>query len=217
MKKHLIMMTAVGLLFSCNSADPTKISNDTTLLKQPHDATASEFKRQRLIDELERLQIVFASKEKARIADIFQFPLSDTMIDVYIADSLFNEQFRSNGGMITRAMFVRSFPQISESLQIDELNQLFTIIDVQSLLKKDTAEREVWIKTDPCTKFYGIEIVDNIVTLRTGQGVNRSFVTSPTSEDDVSKNSSEFCEHVLWWVFRFDGKHLHFIKQHGAG
>ena len=114
-------------------------------------------------------------------------------------------------------MFLRFFPQISESLQFEELNQLFRIIKLDSLQRKDTLEREMLIKTEPCFKFYGIEVKGDIVTLTTGQGVNRNFKNHKASEHEVPENSSEFCESVLWWVFRFDGKRLRFVKQHGAG
>lgn len=217
MRRTFIILTAFGLALSCNNYDTTKLASDTTTVKHPGDTAESKTDRQQLIEELKRLHIVFASNDKEKIAQLFKFPLSDTTVGIYIEDSTFNAQLQSNSGKISRTMFMRFFPQISGSLQMDELNQLFKTIKLDSLQSLDSLEREVYIKTEPCYKFYGIQVQGDIVTLTTGQGVNSDYKSTTASEDEAPENSSEFCENVLWWVFRFDGKKLHFIKQHGAG
>ncbi len=212
-----IFLAAVGLLTSCNSTEMTKVASETATVIQHSDKSASKTERQLLIEELNQLKATIASNDKERIADIFQFPLSDTTVGIYIDDSTYYAQFEKNGNKTTRTMFVRFFPQVSESLQINELNQLLKNIRLDSLQQKNTLEREVHIKTEPCYKFYYIDVQGNIVTLTTGQSVNENFKSSTASEDEIPENSSEFCESLLWWVFRFDGKRLHFVKQHGAG
>jgi hypothetical protein len=233
MRRNLIIFTALALLLSCNSTDKTKTAIDTasvnqqgdttgsktaiqtTSVNQQSDTTGSKIKRHVLIEELKQLKAVLASNDKEKIADIFQFPLSDTTAGIYIDDSSFNLQLEKNGGKTTRAMFIQFFPQVSKSLQIDELYQLFKQVSLDSLLQKDELISNLRISTEPCFKFYSILVQHELVTLSTGSGVNESYQSTSASEDE--ENSSEFCEHILWWVFRFDGERLRFIKQHGAG
>lgn len=217
MRRALLVMTAIGLLLSCNHADPTKFSSDIPIDVKHIDTAPAKVQRQFLIEELKRLQAVFASKDEAQIANLFPLPLPDTTLGIYIDDSAYLEQFRNNNDQTTREMFIRFFPQIYRSLQMDELNQLFKHLKLDPFLQKDTVEQEVHIRSEPCYQFYSITVEQDLVTLSTGSGVNEAYQSSTSSEDDVQENSSEFCEHVLWWVFRFDGGRLFFIKQHGAG
>jgi hypothetical protein len=208
MRLTLIILTTLVLLLSCNSSDTNKVSSDTT---------AKKLHRQLLIEELERLKTIIASKDKEKIADIFQFPLSDTTVGIYIDDSTFNAELKESSNNTTRAMFIRFFPQISESLQIDELNQLFKNLKLDNLLYQDTLGHEAYIKTEPCYHSYNIEIEKDLVKLTVGTNANRDYKSKSASEDESPENSSEMCEHVLWWVFRFDGRKLHFEKISGAG
>lgn len=217
MRLTLIYFTALGLLLSCSNADTNKVASDTTSVNQQSDTTAKKSERQLLIEELKRLQTVFASKDKEKIADIFQFPLSDTTVGIYIDDSSFNAQLEKNGGKMTKAMFIRHFSDISESLQTDQINQLLRKINLDRLLQKDTLQNEAIIKTEPCYHYYGVSVDKNLVTLTVGTNSNKDYKSKSVSEDEIPENSSEFCEHVLWWVFRFDGKKLHFKNLSGAG
>lgn len=217
MIRTLTIIPALGLLLSCSNVDTAKVLSDSTTVKQQINTPESKAQRQIIIEELKRLQVVVSSKNREQIAGIFEFPISDTTIKIYIDDSSFNAELERNGNRTTKTMFLSFFPQISESLQIEELNQLFKTIRLDSLEQKDILEREVLINTEPCYKYYSVEVQDNIVTLTTGQGVNHNFISSKASKDEVPENSSEFCESVLWWVFKFDGKRLQFIKLHGAG
>jgi hypothetical protein len=217
MRLTLIFLTAFILPISCNYSDTTKVASETVTVNQQTDTTSNKSERQLLIEELKRLQAVFASKDKEKIADIFQFPLSDTTVGIYIDDSTFNAQLEKNGGKTTRAMFIRHFSDISESLQIAQINELFKKIDIDRLLQKDTLQNEVIIKTEPCYHYYDVSVDRNLVTLTVGTNSNRDYKSKSVSEDEIPENSSEFCDDVLWWVFRFDGKKLHFRNISGAG
>src|SRR5688572_933432 len=85
MKIILLILSNLALLLSCNSTDPV----NTTANDQQADTTQAKVQRQLLIRELKRLKTVFASKDKERIADVFEFPLSDTAAGIYIDDSSF--------------------------------------------------------------------------------------------------------------------------------
>jgi hypothetical protein len=217
MERTLVFLT-LGLLLACNSTDTTNATANTKPVEQQSDTVVRNTGRQLLIAALQQLQAVLASKDKERIASLFPFPLPDTTVGIYIDDSAYITAFRKNGDQTTRAMFLDFFPQIAESLQVDEINQLFTYCKLDSLEQKDTLEHEVHISTEPCYSFYSIVVDHDLVTLSTGSGVNDNYKSlAPASDDEVPENSSEFCESVLWWVFRFDGKNLQLVKINGAG
>lgn len=217
MRQTLFFLTLFGLLSSCNQSDTKKIATDTSTLTQQSDTATSKTERQILIEELKRLKTVFASNDKVKIVDIFSFPLSNETVGIYIDDSTFNAQYEKNGNKATRPMFIRFYRDISQSLQIDQINQLFKKLNLDNLLHKDTLEHEAIIKVEPCYHFYGVKIENDLVTLTVGTNSNKNYKTKNVSEDEIPENDSSICEHVLWWVFRFDGKRLHFNEISGAG
>ena len=208
-------MTISALVLSCSNTDTTQVTNDTT--HQQSDTTTTKSERQILIEELKRLQTVFASNDKEKIADLFSFPLSNETVGIYIDDSTFNAQLDKNRNKVTRPMFIRFYRDISESLQIEQLNQLFKKLNVDRLSHVDTLEHEAIINSEPCYHYYGVTIEKKLLTLTVGTNSNEDYKSEAVSEDEIPKNSSEFCEHVLWWVFRFDGKKLHLKNISGAG
>lgn len=114
-------------------------------------------------------------------------------------------------------MFRDAYRDISESVQIDEINHLFQNINVETLLQKDTIEYEENIKTEPCNPFYGIKIENKRVTLTLGYNSNKNYKTKPSSDNYVPENDSSVCEYRLWWIFIFNGKQLQFQEISGAG
>lgn len=217
MRSKLVFITLHVLLVSCSSGDTTTRASRAPTITTQQDRFTNHPERQQRVDALRRLQAVFASGDKEKIADIFQFPLPDTTVDIYIDDSSFSAQLEQNGGKITRAMFVRYFPKISESLQIDQINRLFQSININNLMHKDRLEQAFIIKAEPCYQFYGVDVEKDFVTLRVGTNSNKDYKSQPASDGDLPENDSSICEHVLWWVFQFDGEKLHFRYISGAG
>lgn len=216
MRQTLIFLTSLVMLLSCNNTDSTKVLSETTT-KQQNDTTTTKTERQILIEELKRLQDVFASNDKEKIANLFSFPLPNETVGIYIDDSTFNAQLDKNGNKVTKPMFINSFQEVSESLQIDQVNQLFKKLNIDSLLLKDTLEHEALIKTEPCYHFYGVKVENNLVTLTLGTNSNKDYKSKSVSEDEIPENDSSICEHVLWWMFKFDRKRLHFKNISAAG
>jgi hypothetical protein len=216
MRQSLILLTLFGLLLSCNNNGKTNVLTNTTR-DQQGDTISTKSERQNLIKELKRLQAAFASNNKEKIADLFSFPISNEAFGIYIDDSTFNEQLDKNGSKVTRPMFIRSYPVIAESLQINQLNQLFKKLNLDNLLHKDSLEYEAIIKVEPCYYFYGINVENDLVTLTVGTNSNKDYKSKNVSEDEIPENDSSICEHVLWWKFTFDGKKLHFKEISGAG
>jgi len=212
MRRTVIILTTFVILVSCNNSEKTKITSDKQVSEQISDTT----KRQKLIVELQKLRQTITSNEKEKIADIFEFPLSDESFSIYIDDKSFNEQFKSNGNRTTRVMFLQHYEAISESIWLGQLKNLFHNIDIESLDHKDTLEYEAYIKTEPCFYSYKIELNKDIVTLRMNMNSNRNYKSKTLSEDDIPENSSEICEHNFWWIFKFDGNKLHLESISGA-
>jgi len=212
MRRTVIILTTFVILVSCNNSEKTKITSDKQVSEQISDTT----KRQKLIVELQKLRQTITSNEKEKIADIFEFPLSDESFSIYIDDKSFNEQFKSNGNRTTRVMFLQHYEAISESIWLGQLKNLFHNIVIESLDHKDTLEYEAYIKTEPCFYSYKIELNKDIVTLRMNMNSNRNYKSKTLSEDDIPENSSEICEHNFWWIFKFDGNKLHLESISGA-
>ncbi|MBX3257843.1 MAG: hypothetical protein KF862_27180 [Chitinophagaceae bacterium] len=214
MKHTFLFFIAFIALVACNNSDPTKSTSDIETGKEfDTERTA----RQTLIGELKKLQQVVASKNKEKIADIFQFPLSDTAYSIYVDNENYYEQFKNNGNKTTKAMFLSYFKDISESIWLDQLNNLFQSIKVDSLLHHDKLNHDDYLKTQPCYYSYQIEIDKSTVTLSMSMNSNKDYKSKNISEYEIPENSSEICEHAFWWTFIFDGKELTLKGFTGAG
>lgn len=212
MRKTVIILTTFVILVSCNDSKKTKITSDSQVSEQISDTT----KRQTLIVQLKKLRQTIASNDKEKIANIFEFPLSDESFGIYVDDYSFNEQFKSNGNRTTRAMFLKHYKAISESIWLDQLKNLFHNISIDSIEYKDTLKYDDYVKTEPCFYSYQIELDKDIVTLRMNMNSNRNYQSKTLSEDNIPENSSEICEHNFWWIFKFNGNKLHLKSVSGA-
>lgn len=216
MRKIFIILTVLLSLVACNNSDTTEVKSSSKAEAQPSDTDKNKSERKVLIEELKGLRQTIAFNDKEKIADIFEFPLSDTSFSIYIDDSTYYEQFKSNGNRTTKTMFLQYFKEISTSIWLNQINNLFQHINIDGLLHKDTLEQEGYIKTEPCFYSYKIEVDKDQVTLRMDMKSNRNYKSKKSSEEDIPENSSEFCEHNFWWVFKFDGKKLHLVNISGA-
>jgi hypothetical protein len=216
MRQTFIILTVLVMLVACNNSDTIKTTSNTQVSEQHTDTTQIKSERQILIEELKTLQQIIASNDKEKIASIFQFPLSDSAFSIYIDDTTYYEQLKANGNKTTKAMFMHYFKEISASILLDQVNNLFKDINVDSLLHRDTLEYETYIKSEPCYYSYQIEVIKDSVTLSMNMNSNSNYKSKKKSEDDTPENSSEICEHDFWWVFRFDGKKLHLKGMSGA-
>jgi hypothetical protein len=206
------ILTYFVLFSSCNNAEKSKAANASEVSVQMIDTA----KTQTLILELKKLFQVILSDDKEQIADIFTFPLSEEMCSIYVDDSLFNEQFKSNGNKITRAMFLRFYDAISESIQLTQVRNLIHNIPLDGLMQNDTLNYQAYNKLEPCFYSYHIEFSGDILTLRMNMNSNESYQSKTLSKYGIPENSSEICEHDFWWIIRFDGKKLHLQNISGA-
>lgn len=228
--KSISLIVFIILLSNCENGNKTTIpvKEITTPIKHPDtSATKTEaikgdtiktiIDRKKIIKELRRLQEIFKSNDKAKIADLFGFPISNNDIGIFIENDDFNKQLEKNNNQISKSMFTRHYNDISAFLQIDQLNQLFKKLNLDDLLHQDQLEQEAIIKTQPCYHYYGVKIENNLVTLTLGTNSNKSYKNKAVPEGELPENDGAICELVYWWVFAFDGKQLHFKQISGAG
>jgi hypothetical protein len=181
------------------------------------DTISDSNERQLIIKELKRLQLVFASKRKEKIADVFTFPIPYGTMGIYIDNDTFNRQLQKNDSSITRSMFIEFYKEISESVQIDQVNKLFAHLPVEGLANSVSLEHQDLVKSEPCYRFYKLSIENNLITLTMGSNSNSQFKAKLIEEEGIMENDSSICEHALWWIFEFDGKQLQLKKILGAG
>ena len=216
MKKLILILLSFGLFCSCKNGQ-TRDSLEENISDSLQITTTYGTERNILIQELNSLKLVFASRDKDKIADLFNFPIVQEEFGIYIDDSIFNKQLDDNKGKISKKMFIKFFPKIYSDAQIKQLNELFNKIDLEEIQKKDTLKAETKIKSEPCYKFYEVSVDKNEVTLTTGYGVNDDYQSKSTGENEIQENSSEFCESVLWWTFELKDSKLKFKRISGAG
>lgn len=199
------------MIIACNNAGTPKIKNP-----QAKDTSENKPGRKVLIDELKRIHQIIASNDKETIANLFPFPLPDTAFSIYVDDTTYYEQLKTNNDRVTKAMFLQYFKEIAASIWLEQVNNLFKKIYVDKLLFKDTLEADAYKRSEPCFYSYRIQVDKDHVTLRMDMNSNQNYQSSKSPEDDIPENSSEFCEHNFWWVFSFDGNKLHLITISGA-
>ncbi len=217
MKQNLIVLAIFGLLLSCNQATEKVTYEKTKIQTQPRYSIIILTERQIIIQELKRLESLFASNSKEKIACIFTFPIYKESIGIYIDNANFQKQLEENNNKTSKSMFNDFYSDISMSLQFDQINQLFRKLDVENLENKQNLEHDEINKTEPCYNFYRVKIESNLVTLTVGSNSNRTYKSKSVSEDDLLENDSSICEYTLWWVFEFDGKQLNLKEISGAG
>ena len=184
MKKLIIILLTTGLFLSCKNGQ-TKDSQNENNTDSLQVTTTSGNERNILIQELNSLKQVFASRNKEKIAELFNFPLAQDEFEIYVDDSIFNKQLSDNKGKISRKMFIDFFPKIYSDTQIEQINELFSKIDIEEILRKDTLKAETKIKSEPCYKFYEVSVDKNEIILTTGYGVNENYQSKSTDENEI--------------------------------
>ncbi len=213
MKLSGLFITSVIIVAACNNRTESGKFSDLNLQNAKDSSSVVRVNRTRLIRELKKLRDILSSGDKEKIADIFPFPLADTTLAIFVDDSSFTEQYKINGDKTSRAMFIRHFNEISDMLQLSQLNRFFQLINPDSLFLKDTLTREVRNKKNPCYNYYNRETEPELVKLSFGSNFNEEYKSSTTEAEE----SSEYCEYTSIWIFRFDTRKLIFLKQIVAG
>jgi len=216
MKQMAFILIVLGLFISCNNIHSNENFSDSLSVRQNPGVSTKASERQLLIKLLKNIQAVFASNDKEKIAQTFNFPLADTTFSFYIDDSTFQTEYKRNDNRTTKAMFIKYFSKISHNIEFDQLNQLFKQVNLDKLTQKDTLEKELRNNKEKCYKFYHVFVDKDLVTLEFGSNTNNNFADNSKKPKDDESFGDE-CEFSSIWLFHFDGKQLQFIKQMAAG
>jgi len=216
MKSAFYAILLLTIIVACNQSEKQASAQDTT--HQPGKKMMEDnVQRIKLIKALDEIRMRIISGDKMQVASVFTFPISTASFALYTEDSLLNARIESDNGNVSKTLFLGYYDKISESFQVDEVKELFRQLDINELNGQNIVKKELIQQSKPCYPFYAIEIEDNKVKLTMGGSVNRNFDVKSASAEAIEENSSEYCEHVLWWVFKFDGSGLVLTEIYGAG
>lgn len=224
------MMACLMLaLAACRNAKPTHTVAADTSGGHPAAATAIPPAdspmlaavppgRPALITELKEMHRLLASRDKGEIAKIFSFPVPDSVMGVYIDDSVFTAKYKESGQLLTAAMFEEYFDKISSRVNLQELDSLFANLDVDRLMRTNGLEAHADTESEPCTRMYRIAIgQDSTVELAYGvSSVNADYKPKTKKEAQDMAEEDGLCEHLTFWRFFFDGQKLHLVREDAA-
>src|SRR5262245_4519162 len=112
MKSTFIFLTLLYLITSCSQPGSDKSTSDKKY-QQPG-TSPKDSRRQQLIAELKNIGSIFLSNDKNKISQLFPFPLADTILNLYVDDSSYYNDYKKNDNRITKDMFVKYFPQVQK-------------------------------------------------------------------------------------------------------
>jgi hypothetical protein len=187
-------------IFGCHQALEKKESMPpATMVPKPKE-------RQKLIEALQHLKEVFASRDPEKIGRLFHFPVPDSVASPFVADTTYETEKNKNNNELTRGMFDHYFKSICQGWQLDDMDLLFRHIPLLKLNQQDTIHYFAGLK-NPCYKQYVIGVENSLVSIIYGTNYNENY-KSPDGDD-----TEEACEYDIIWMFRFDGEALHLVRQ----
>lgn len=210
MKVNIFLLLALALLLSCKQKHTQKIVATDSIRPQESNLNPGD-PRAALIEELSKFGSAVERKNKAEILSYFTFPLADTAVNFFEVDSLFDKQRQEHNGAITRSMFLNSFDSIYTLTEMNEFNNLFKAVDVNELKTKDEISKEVHSKNEGCYYIYSIRVSGDEVTMQYGTNTDKDYLETHPDQGEVC------AEYAAFWVFKFDGKKIKFLKHQIAG
>ncbi len=204
-----VLLPAI-FFFSCNNANHDKEAGGADTAQ----ASASSGPRT-VMDAITDLKNTLQSGNRSNIADLFDFPVADTIMRVYLDDSVFQENYRAAGDKITKSMFMNYFDTIARFNNLSDIIEGFKYLPLDSLKYKNRIEKVFKSKDEPCTREYSIEVENGLVRFQFTTNQSDLFKSKGNDEEDARFNSG--CEYASWWTFRFDGSRLRFVRHDAAG
>ncbi len=162
-----------------------------------------------LIAALRDLNRRAASKDSMVVADIYDFPMPDSVMDLFL-DSAFDAIKTKNGGVVTKSMFLSNYDRLHAQLGLEDMVRLFKDIDVAGLQKTDTIQYEENPKKDISYELGSLEASgDTLVFLMYGTNYNDKH--EGTKEEQENADMGAY-DHNTFWTFAYDGRKLKLIK-----
>ena len=211
MRLHFLALVLAAFIFSCNNANNDKQADGADSTQ--HATTTSP---RTVTDAINDLKTVLQSNNRSNIADLFEFPMADTVMAVYLDDSAFKKSYVAAGDKLTKSMFLQYFDTIARYSNLSDIIAGLKDLPVDSLRYTNKIETEIKAKREPCAAFCSIEVNGDEVTLKYSTLVNDEYVKPKgTGEDDESEVAG--CEYVSFFFFVFDGNKLKFKRHAAAG
>lgn len=209
MRPIYFLFAVAVVLFSCNNSGGDKQAGDADSSQAGPAPGGAGSKT--VVDAVNDLKSVLESKDKNSIANLFQYPLADTVLPVYIDDSVFKKNYTSAGDKLTRSMFISYYDAISKDTYLDKITEIFKYLSVDSLQYNNTLHIEFTKAGEDCNQYYEIANNDGVVTLTYGLNGHQPDSKASAEEQEIG------CEFASFWIFRFEGGKLHFVRQASAG
>jgi len=191
MKSFLLILTFVGSLNFQSSAQKIDSSRLTRL---------------KVLSELKKFKIAFASTDKTVTKKYFQSLINDSVIQRLSDDAALDSEGVNTGTSITRKMVEENFVGLYKDLNLDEFKKLFRYISLDSLSFKDKITYEKFYESQGCNYVYEIIIDKNEVQIIYGTNTNEDYANRHSTLPMVCG------EHSYIWTFAFNEKHLYFKK-----
>lgn len=209
MRLHFPALVLAVIIFSCNNANTDKQNSaDTTQNKTETSRTIS--------DAISELKTTLESNDRDKIAGLFTFPIPDTIMAVYLDDSVFKKNYTAAGDQLTKNMFLTYYDTIARYTNLRDIIVALKSLPVDSLRYLGKIETDISAKREPCVAFCSIEVNGNDVTLKYSTIANDEYVKPKgSSEDDESEVAG--CEYASFFMFVFDGNKLRFVRYAAAG
>jgi hypothetical protein len=213
MRSISLALLVTAILFSCNSSDSDKKpdGSDSPNAVNPSGNTGPRTITDAILD----LKTILESKNRNSIAELMDFPLEDTVMNVYIDDSVFQKSYKAAGNKLSKPLFMQYYDTISKFTYLDQVTEIFKLVPLDSLKYKNELTKEFKDKNEPCMKKYKIEVEQDIVRLVYGTDTNDEYVKKGIAQDEESEDAG--CEYSVFWIFRFDGNKLKLLHQGAAG
>jgi hypothetical protein len=196
-------------LFSCKNSGNDKKADGV-------DSTQAADKAgpRTITDAIVELKTILESRNPQNIAALMDFPLADTVMNMYLDDSVFQKSYQAAGNKLTKALFLKYYDTISKFTYLDQVTEIFKLVPLDSLKYKNELTKEFRDKNDPCLRFYEIEIDQDNVRLSYGTNRNEEYKGKSPEQEETDLAG---CEYQVYWIFRFDGNKLKLLHQGAAG
>jgi len=208
----ILLLLAVSA--GCNQESATgKNGSDAAKNKgmQAQNDTSLAAKRILMIAELKKMQQAFIAKDVNQIEKYFDFPVADSTMSMFDVNEDFDQARKANGGMISRALFIKNFNDIYDYFQMGGINDLFKAVDITELKDKTRLENESHVEDEGCYSFYVVQIDGDTVSLQYGTNSDPKYREAHPDQEEVCGESAQ------QWTFRLEGSRLRFIKEVTAG
>ena len=162
-----------------------------------------------LILALKDMESRMDSRDSGQIAPLFQFPIPDSVMPLYIEDSAY-KVWRLTHKFMPRAAFDTLLPKILDDWDLESFKDFFRHIDYDKLTIHNSLKRTVAEPDDACQSHFEIKVEgDSLVHIFYGISDNPDWI--PSSPD--KQRTPNECKESVSWTLSWNGKKLLVVHQ----